>query len=126
MGPELTVAYEQHIGRRVPGQAADGTFQVSASRTVDGELDDVFARWLQVVADLDDRTDIGIGRASATTTNQTYRYWRVGFSDGSRVSFGASQARPGKVKLGLGHERLPTPGDVDRWRPFWRSLLAEV
>lgn len=28
----IAVAYEQHIGRRVPGQASDGTFQVSRSQ----------------------------------------------------------------------------------------------
>lgn len=122
----LTVAYEQHIGRRVPGQASDGTFQTSTSRTVAGDLDDVFARWLQVVADLDRRTDAEIARAPATSANETYRYWRVGFADGSRVELGAAQPRPGKVRVGLGHERLPDAGDVDRWRSFWRSLLAEV
>ncbi|HEX6256186.1 MAG TPA: hypothetical protein VFZ70_10300 [Euzebyales bacterium] len=122
----LTVAYEQHIGRRVPGQASDGTFQVSASRTINGDLDDVFTRWLDVVADLDDRADVGTAREPETTTNETYRYWRVGFADGSRVSFGASQAEPGKVKLGLGHQRLPAPDDIERWRPFWKALLAEV
>lgn len=122
----ITVAYEQHIGRRVPGQASDGTFSTSVSRTVAGDLDDVFARWLRVVADLDRRTDAEISREQATSTNQTYRYWRVGFADGSRVSLSASQADPDKVKVGLGHERLPEPDDVDRWRPFWKSLLAEV
>jgi hypothetical protein len=122
----LTVAYEQHIGRRVPGQTSDGTFQVSTSRTVDGELDEVFARWLQVVDDLDERTAVGIAREPATTVNETYRYWRVGFADGSRVSFGASQAKPGKVKLGLGHQRLPAAEDIERWRPFWKAMLAEV
>jgi hypothetical protein len=30
------------------------------------------------------------------------------------------------VRIGLGHERLSAADDVDRWRGFWRSLLAEV
>lgn len=64
----ITVAYEQHIGRRVPGQSSDGTFQTSASRTVAADLDDVFARWLRVVADLDRRTDAEIARGPATST----------------------------------------------------------
>jgi hypothetical protein len=122
----ITVAYEQHIGRRVPGQASDGTFSTSVSRTVGGELDEVFARWLEVVGDLGQRTEAQISRAQATTANETYRYWRVGFADGSRVSLSASQAAPDKVKVGLGHARLPNPEDVDRWRPFWKSVLAEV
>jgi len=32
----VTVAYEQHIGRRVPGQDCDGEFNLSASRTRPG------------------------------------------------------------------------------------------
>ncbi|HSJ43326.1 MAG TPA: hypothetical protein VK923_01430 [Euzebyales bacterium] len=122
----LTVAYEQHIGRRVPGQASDGTFQTSTSRTVAGDLDDVFARWLQVAADLSRRTDAELAREPATSDKGAYRYWRVGFADGSRVELGASQTRPDKVRIALGHERLPDASDVDRWRSFWRSLLAEV
>ena len=122
----LTVAYEQHIGRRLPGQASDGTFSTSASRTVDGDLDDVFARWLDVVVGLEHRTDVEITREPSTSTKASYRYWRVGFADGSRVELGATQVRPGRVRIGLGHERLPGAHDVDRWRGFWRSLLAEV
>ena len=34
------VAYEQQIGRRVPGQLGDGTFQVSVSKTVPGSRRD--------------------------------------------------------------------------------------
>lgn len=122
----LTVAYEQHIGRRVPGQASDGTFATSTSRTLAGELDDVFPRWLEVVADLSHRTNAEIARAPATASKETYRYWRVGFADGSRVELGASQVRQGRVRIGIGHQRLPGPDDVDPWRRFWRSLLAEV
>ena len=61
-------------------------------RRVACRLDDppADARWLQVVADLDRRTDAEIARAPATSANETYRYWRVGFADGSRVELGAS------------------------------------
>lgn len=41
----VTVAYEQQIGRRVPGQRQDGTFYVSASRTVQVEPGTAMAVW---------------------------------------------------------------------------------
>lgn len=37
----VAVAYEQHIGRRKPGQRSDGLFNASASRTIVGSLDPV-------------------------------------------------------------------------------------
>ena len=42
----VAVAYEQDTGRRVKGQVADGTFQVSATRTLPGTMDEVFEAWL--------------------------------------------------------------------------------
>ena len=38
----ITVRYEQERGLRAPGQRADGTFQVNASCTLDGELADIY------------------------------------------------------------------------------------
>ncbi len=34
----ITVAYEQHIGRRKPGQTNDGFFQVAVSKTLAGTI----------------------------------------------------------------------------------------
>jgi len=41
----VTVAYEQHIGRRAPGQDNDGTFTITASKTLDGTMDEALATW---------------------------------------------------------------------------------
>lgn len=43
------VAYEQEIGRRVPGQRADGTFDVAVSRTVPGERGEVIDRFAALI-----------------------------------------------------------------------------
>ncbi len=42
----VTVRYEQHIGRRVPGQTHAGDYQTSVSRTVPGDVD---AAWEAVL-----------------------------------------------------------------------------
>jgi hypothetical protein len=46
----VTVAYEQHIGRRLPGQAPDGTFTMNASRSCARSLDDSLDRWTAAFA----------------------------------------------------------------------------
>ena len=41
----ITVAYEQHSGRRLPGQQADGTFQMSVSKTTGLGVKEAMDRW---------------------------------------------------------------------------------
>ena len=47
----ITVAFEQMIGRRRPGQTADGTFSVSVTKTVNGSRADVVDSILVVLRD---------------------------------------------------------------------------
>lgn len=44
----VTVAYEQYIGRRAPGQTCDGNFSVTITRTVPGDMDASLRAWTQV------------------------------------------------------------------------------
>ena len=63
----ITVAYEQHIGRRVPGQDCDGAFAVSATKTCAGTLDDVLARWVDFLKDREELGGIAISRGPDTS-----------------------------------------------------------
>src|SRR2546427_12399558 len=45
----ITVSYEQHIGRREPGQSCEGDFPAAASRVLIGTLDEALERWLRRV-----------------------------------------------------------------------------
>ena len=47
----IAVAFEQSIGRRVPGQDNDGTFQVSATKTLPGTMDEALVAWAALVGD---------------------------------------------------------------------------
>src|SRR5436190_14059889 len=42
----VVVTYEQHIGRRQPGQSCDGDYPASLNRTLPGTPDEVLRRWL--------------------------------------------------------------------------------
>jgi len=47
----ITVAYEQHIGRRVAGQDNDGAFQVATARTFLGNMDAALDAWVALIGD---------------------------------------------------------------------------
>ena len=51
----VTVAYEQYIGRRIPGQRPDGTFQTSVSRSTTFGMDELMTRWQKFAAN-----DVGL------------------------------------------------------------------
>ena len=119
----ITVAYEQQIGRRVPGQDCDGAFAVSATKTCAGTLDDVLARWVDFLKDREELGGIAISRGPDTSASEKWRYWRCGLEDGSRVNVTIGAKAPGKVLLAVQHERLETADHVEHWRDFWKPLL---
>lgn len=122
----LTVSYERVIGRRVPGQRADGTFTASVSRTVAGERAEVrdrAGRMLVREGGLGGKACAGEPR---TTDTPVRSYWRGDFDDGSRVSVGVEDAGPGKAKVAVEHERLLTPEDRELLRGAWKDVLARL
>jgi len=122
----VTVAYEQHIGRRLPGQAPDGTFTVNASRTCAGSLDDSLGRWSSVLAGATDIDGVAVTQGPDVTSSESWRYWRCQLADGSRVVVNFSDKAPGKSVVAVQHERLDNPEAADRWRAHWRSVLATL
>lgn len=120
----IAVAYEQHIGRRQPGQTSDGKYQVAVSRTVVGTLDEALGKWQAVVDGRRDFSGVAIARTPTTSGSDKFRYWHCGLSDGSRVHVGISQKEPGKSVIGLAHKSLKSPKQIDHWRTFWKSLRA--
>jgi hypothetical protein len=122
----ITVAYEQHIRRRIPGQRSSGKFQVTASRTVDGTLDAALKGWLRVTAGRREFLKVPIARPATISPKGKYIYWRCGLANGSRLDMSIYERAPGKTVIALGHENLASLKEIDRWRTFWKSQLAEV
>jgi hypothetical protein len=119
----VTVAYEQHIGRRVPGQVAEGQFATSASKTVDGNLDDVLARFTDHMASLTELAGVRITRGPETSSSHKWRYWRCGLADGGVVSVTMYQKSPGKVAVGVKHDKIDSADRIEVWRDFWKQIL---
>lgn len=46
----VAIAFEHQTGLRVPGESSTGTFQVSVSRTLIGDRDEVLAKWISLAS----------------------------------------------------------------------------
>jgi hypothetical protein len=122
----ITVAYEQHIGRRRPGQRFDGKYQVTSSKSVNGTLDQTLHSWLRLVGGRREFSGVPIARAPTASRSGKYRYWHCGLSDGSRLNMSIYQKEPGKAVIGLGHENLKSFKQIAPWRAYWKAQLAMV
>lgn len=122
----ITVAYEQHIGRRAPGQRADGTFEISVTRTFDGAMDEVLSRWAKM---MEGRTKIGgVAGAKAPETSGTAKrcYWRWSLQDGTRVVVTAEPKGEDKVLLAVVHQKLASADEAERWRAVWKDEVLKL
>lgn len=79
-----TVAYEQYIGRRIPGQRPDGTFQTSVSKATKLGMQALIDAWTDFAAkdETVQRLIKGEVRVSGTDRRIT---WRTKGADGSSI-----------------------------------------
>lgn len=128
----LTVAYEQHIGRRVVGQSCEGDFGASASRTVDGGIDQVREQWHRFMT-APRRQELGLGEGRLTDS-QKWRYWRADVEDGSKLSVNVT-AKPGRAgggtddaprsTLAIEHKGIESAQARDAWKGAWKAVLTD-
>lgn len=119
----ITVAYEQARGIRRPGQRADGTFEVAATRTLPGSTgeapDAVLARLVDAVRD---RLGEEPASVSSGVKYPTAR-WRL--ETGSLLA-SASPTASGKVSIGLTRRGLPSDEGIEQTRSELAAWLAAV
>lgn len=108
----VAVSFEQHIGRRVPGERCDGSFGANASKTVPGAQADIAAAWAEFAPQLPLILD-GEPRISETAK---WNYWRVKATsptapDGSSasVSMNIQSHTPGKTTVAAEVKGLTSP-----------------
>lgn len=122
----VAVAYEQHIGRRRPGQACDGSFQVGVSRTWPGTVDEAMDAWCALVAGAGSFGGVPSEREPERSATENWRYWRVPLADGSRVGLSVHAKPTGKSGLGIHHRQLGSPEAAGHWRAVWKDLLGRL
>lgn len=118
----LTVAYEQARGMRAPGQRADGTYSVSASKTANASLDEVFA----AVQDDDARSRWLGDYAVKVRTVRAGKSITAAWEDGSRLMFWFDAKGAGKTQFGVAHERIGEARQADEMKGFWRERLGSL
>lgn len=121
----VTVAYEQHIGRRQPGQRSDGTFEVSISKILPGSMDDAMKVWLKAVAGKTEFDKVKIAKAPTTTQTDKRRHWACNLADGSRLNADVYPKTADKVTLSIVHAKLTTAAAAERWRTYWKSFIEQ-
>lgn len=121
----VTVAYEQYIGRRQPGQMNDGTYEISVTKVVPGTKQDVFALWTEAYNGTKEFDGHRVDNIRTSSTPLRL-YWRCDFSDGSRLAVAVEQKTPEKALIAIAHTKLG--GDIDReqWQRYWRHALEKL
>jgi hypothetical protein len=120
----VTVAYEQHIGRRIPGQRPDGTFQTSVSRSTSSGMRELMDRWEQFAAGdeaVRDTVVAGDLRVSGTDRRLT---WRTKARDGSSVVVISEPKKNGTASLVVQHMGLATLELNEEARERWTGIVG--
>lgn len=119
----VTVAYEQHIGRRQVGQQCDGQFSVTVTKTIPGDMDAALATWSEAMNDVRDIDGVDVVGEPRITQSDKWRYWKIDLADGSRINVNIQTKPSGdKSSLAINHDKLLSADDVERWRAYWKSV----
>ena len=120
----ITVAYEQLTGRRVPGQLANGLFEMTISKTILESRDSYFPKvssWLQSQPNFNGQT-YSKPRSSETPKRSN---WRCDFADGSKFT-ASVEVNGDKSKLVLAHTAIPTQQESAAWKYYWSNIMGEL
>ncbi|MBI4922517.1 MAG: hypothetical protein HY834_12275 [Devosia nanyangense] len=120
----LTVAYEQHIGRRVPGQNAAGDFSTSVSLTVDGGTATVADRIRTSLNKLNSIDGVAFAKTATASDTPKRSYWRAALADGTKVQIAFEPRADSRTSVNATHDKLDSAVSAERWRAFWKQKLS--
>lgn len=121
----VTVAYEQHIGRRKPGQRNDGTYELSVTKTLAGTREDVFALWKEAYGLIKEFNGRAISdvRTSITPLRSYLRYDLI---DGTAITVAVEKKAPARAMISVTHTKLRSSQEKDEWRVYWKDTLERL
>jgi uncharacterized protein YdhG (YjbR/CyaY superfamily) len=122
----ITVEYERHLGKRQVGQVKDGTFQTAVSKTLPGDLDQVFSLWLNAVRDVKEFNSILPAGEPSISKTEKWRYWRVDLADGSKVTITVGKKSEEKSILTFSNEKLNNQDAIEQWKEFWKDYIKKL
>lgn len=121
----VAIAFEQHVGLRVPGQGSDGSFRVSASRTLAGDHDAAIEAWVAAHSDLTEHLGCAVRKPRHSRTEKR-SFWRFDLEDGGRVEVSATPKGDDRVTIAVNHDGLASGEAIEDWRAHWKALLAQL
>jgi hypothetical protein len=114
----VALGYERITGRRLPHQQPDGTFSMSASRTLALDADGLRAR----LEDADARATLFPGQATGLRSRPGTRNVRLALDEGT-VEVALTPKAGGRTMVAVQHAKLPSPEAVTRWKSYWAAWL---
>lgn len=123
----ITTAYEQYIGRRIPGQRPDGTFQTSVSKATELGMQELMDKWVEFAADDKEVKELIDGEAKVSGTERRIT-WRTKAADGSSIVVTSEPKRDGTAaiiatQMGLQTQELNTAAK-EKWAAIVARFLA--
>lgn len=119
----VTVAYEQHVGRRLPGQQPDGTFQASVSRATPLAMAELMERWTAFAA-TDPEARATAAEEPRLSATERRMHWRSSAADGYAVAVASEPRTGGKASLVVTLTGLPSPESGAEARERWTTLVT--
>jgi uncharacterized protein YndB with AHSA1/START domain len=117
----VTVAYEQERGLRAPGQRPDGTYSVSASKTVDVAVKTLY----EAFHDEETRAHwLGEFELVVRSTRPSKSMTAAWEDTSTRLTVSFEPKGSGKSVVALAHERIPDARQADDLKTFWRERLV--
>ena len=126
----VTVAYEQHIGRRLPGQRADGSFDGAISKTFPCEAAEIYTRLVALLSGWDELQG-RVLRQQRTSETPKRKYWRCALDDGSALEVSV-EAKPEtkdhqpRSLVTVTRRGLQAPEQVGSHKDFWAQVLGTL
>jgi hypothetical protein len=118
----VTVGYERATGLRVKHQQGK-TFSISATKTVNVPVDDLFAAFVDDV----ERKRWFEDASMSLRTSRENRDARFDWEDGStRVVAWFAAKGPSKSTISMAHEKLPDADEAETMKAMWRERLADL
>jgi hypothetical protein len=118
----VTVAYEQYVGRRVPGQRPDGTFQMSISKATKCGMQELMDKWTAFAAKDKAVLDIIVGdvRVSGTDNRIT---WRAKAKDGPSITIISEPKSSDTASIVVQCLGVRTAALKDRAKKAWAAII---
>lgn len=118
----VTVAYEQHIGRRIPGQRSDGTFQTSVSKATQLGMKKLMDQWVNFAAQDQDVRELIANEARVSGTEKRIT-WRTKAHDGSDVRVTSEPKKDGTASIIVDQLGLQTADLSAEAKSKWATIL---